>query len=455
MHAPSATLRRNDLFERIRVSLATPEKLYVLFALLYFVGAFSPSDVGENVAGRAWQFDRISYFAQIIVFAVLALLLFVRWNAIARGLRHAFWLLVICGFAVLSASWSDDPFFTFRRAVILLATTMFAIYFGSCFAWDEQIEIFGWLLFVSIAGSILMVVFAPQFGISHDMHMGAFKGMFSHKNLLGRQMALGILTVLVGQPVGMPRWLRAGCLIAALPLLMLSRSAGAVLSLMVVLGIYAMLKIPRPARRASPPLWIGVLPLLIVASVLVISNLNVFLSVLGRNSSLTGRVPLWIAIEHAIDRRFWLGYGYAIFWVRQSGSLQEVLATGWNALSAQNGYLDLGLDLGVAGLALFFCALISAIRRGVHALRRNMLRTPAWPLLLLLFFAVQNIHESDLLRLGTFMWIPFVATSVSLALMEVRSPLQVVRRAASQEQAATWAQTTSANAEYDLPIYES
>ena len=130
-----------------------------------------------------------------------------------------------------------------------------------------------------------------------------------------------------------------------------------------------------------------------------------------------------MAIEHAIGRRFWLGYGYAIFWVRQSGSLQEVLAAGWNALSAQNGYLDMGLDLGIVGLALFFCTLASAIRRGAHALHSNFLRTAKWPLLFLIFFAVQNIHESDLIRLGTFMWIPFVATSVSLALMEAKAKL--------------------------------
>jgi exopolysaccharide production protein ExoQ len=453
MYTISVAPRRSNLFERMRVAFHAPEKFYVLFALLYFVGAFSPSDLGENVASRSWQFDRISYFSQIAVFAILAVLLFVRWNAIARGVCHAFWPLSICTFAVLSAGWSDDPFFTFRRAVIFLATTVFAIYFGSSFDWDDQIEIFGWLLMVSIAGSVLMVVFAPQFGVSHDMHMGAFKGMFSHKNLLGRQMALGILTVLVGKPLRMPRWVRGACLLAAFPLLLLSRSAGALLSLMIVLVVYAMLSIPRPSRRSSPPLWIGLLPFLLLVSVLVIANAGAFLSAFGRDASLTGRVPLWIAIEHAIGRNFWLGYGYAIFWVRPSGSLQEVLATGWNALSAQNGYLDLGLDLGIVGLALFFCTLASAIRRGVHALHSGLTRTPKWPLLLLVFFAVQNIHESDLIRLGTFMWIPFVATSVSLALMEGKSKSAALETVGEED--TTWDEPSSRNPEQAVPVYES
>ncbi|MGB2665665.1 MAG: O-antigen ligase family protein [Candidatus Acidiferrum sp.] len=453
MYTTSPALRRSNLFERIRAAFHTPEKFYVLFALLYFVGAFSPSDLGENVASRSWQFNRISYFSQIAVFAILAVLLFVRWNAIARGIRHAFWPLSICALAVLSAGWSDDPFFTFRRAIVFLATTVFAVYFGSSFDWEDQIEIFGWLLMVSIAGSVLMVVLAPQFGISHDMHMGAFKGMFSHKNLLGRQMALGVLTVMVGKPLGMPRWVGGACLLAAFPLLALSRSAGALLSLIIVVAIYAMLSIPRPSRRSSPPLWIGLLPLVLLVAVLMIANAGAFLSAFGRDASLTGRVPLWVAIEHAIGRRFWLGYGYGIFWVRQSGSLQEVLATGWNALSAQNGYLDMGLDLGIVGLALFFCTLASAMRRGVHALHSDLLRTPKWPLLFLIFFALQNIHESDLIRLGTFMWIPFVATSVTLALMEAKSKSAAGEIAG--EKGPGWNESNSRNPEHAVPVYES
>jgi O-antigen ligase len=454
MYNASVALRRSSLFERLRVSCETPEKLYVLFALLYFLGAFSPSDVGENMASRQWQFDRISYFAQIIVFAVLALLLFVRWKAISRGLRHAFWPLAICAFAIFSAGWSDDPFFTVRRAVVLLATTVFAIYFGSCFDWDRQIQIFERLFLVSIVGSVLMIVFAPQFGVSHDMHMGALKGMFSHKNLLGRQMALGILTVVIGKPLGMPRWLRGASVLAALPLLVLAHSAGALLSLVIVIGTYTMLSIPRPAYRSSPPLWLGLLPLLLVGGALLITNAGTFLSLLGRDSSLTGRVPLWIAIEHAISQRFWLGYGYALFWVRQTGSLQEVVATGWNALSAQNGYLDLALDLGMAGFVLFVCSLVSAVRHGFQALRSKGIRTPSWPLLLIVFFAVQNIHESDLLRLGTFMWIPFVATSVALSLMNAKASIHLVESEPRQERTHAWAADPEPP-ESGIPAYES
>jgi exopolysaccharide production protein ExoQ len=278
-----------------------------------------------------------------------------------------------------------------------------------------------------VVGSIAVIAVAPQFGISHDLHEGALKGMFSHKNLLGRQMAFGILTLLIGKPAQIPKWLCYGCLVAAFGLLLLSRSAGALITLAIVLGFYGLLRLPRKSRRSSTaPLWVGLLPLLVGLVILAITNADIFLEPLGRDTTLTGRVPLWVAIGQAIGEDPWLGHGYAIFWVHTSGSLLAVVATGWNALSAQNGYLDLCLDLGLIGLALFLWSLVHSMKLGLKHVHSTFVRSSAWPLVFLVFFTLQNFHESDLLRLGTFMWIPFVATYVSLALSERKAFLQAV-----------------------------
>jgi exopolysaccharide production protein ExoQ len=415
----------NYITEQVRGAIHIPERVYVFFALLYFAGALSPSDTGENGITRQWQFDQISYFIQLIVFPILALLIFSHSSSVLNGLKVAFWPLALCGLAVLSAGWSDDPFFTARRAIILLLTTLFAVYLGSCFTLEEQSNLFGWLLIFSVSGSILVIIFAPQFGISHDLHEGALKGLFSHKNLLGRQMVFGILTLLIAKPNGIPKWLSRGCLAAAFLLLILSRSAGALITLAIVLAFYGLLVLPRKSRSRTAPLWIGLIPILASVSILVISNADVFLEPLGRDTSLTGRVPLWAAIGRAIEQQPWLGHGYAIFWVHTSGSLLDVVATGWNALSSQNGYLDLCLDLGVVGLALFLGSLVFSFRLGARYANFDLGPSSKWPLTFFLFFALQNFHESDLLRLGTFLWVPCVALFTSLALMQ-RDRLRVL-----------------------------
>lgn len=426
----------NYIGGHIRSLLRVPETIYVFFALLYFSGALSPSDTGENGISRQWQFDRVSYLIQLFVFPILTVLICIHWESVVRGLKQALWPLSLCALAILSAGWSDDPFFTGRRAIVLLLATLFAVYLGSRFGSEEHLNLFGWLLVFSVVGSVAVIILAPQFGISHDQHEGALKGIFSHKNLLGRQMVFGILTLMVGKPAGIPKWLSRGTLAAAFLLLIFSRSAGALITLAVVLGFCFLLNLPRKSHRSKAPLWIGLVPILLLLAVLVVFNADVILGPLGRDTSLTGRVPLWFAIGQAIGQQPLLGHGYALFWVRASGSLLAVVATGWNALSSQNGYLDLCLDLGLVGLALFLVSLISAMRRGAKQLSTESGLRSKWPLAFFLFFVLQNFHESDLLRLGTFLWVPFVAISTALALAEKAKLSAVVSESPAMNESA-------------------
>ena len=442
---------RRNLWDRLRVSLRGPELFYVLFAMLYFVGALSPSDSAESeLTARAWQFDALSYVAQFIVFPILLIFIAMHWHSVVRGFKSAFWPLAVSGFAILSAAWAPDPFFTFRRAIIFTATTVFAVYLGSRFDFEDQINFYTWLLILSVLGSLVMVVLAPQYGIAHDMHDGAWKGLFSHKNLLGRQMAFGILTVLVGRPTKVPKPLAIGAAILALPVLAMSHSAGALLTMLVLIGFYVFASLPR-RRRSAPPLWLGLLPAIVVFGALVIFNLDMLLELFGRDATFTGRVPLWIAIGHAIGDKPWLGYGYATFWVTTTRALNMVVSTGWNALSSQNGYLDLCLDLGLAGFAIFLVALAVALKDAVKALGNRFIHAPKWPIILILFFALQNLHESDLLRLGTFMWIPFVATAVaaSIARKELAAMRVLVPARAANEKSPNSPRTNPSN----IPVY--
>ena len=408
----------NYITGHTRSLLRVPEIIYVFFALLYFSGALSPSDTGENGISRQWQFDRVSYLIQLFVFPILAVLICIHWDSVVQGLKQAFWPLSLCALAILSAGWSDDPFFTGRRAIVLLLTTLFAVYLGSRFTAEDHLNFFGWLLVFSVVGSIAVIILAPQFGISHDLHEGALKGLFSHKNLLGRQMVFGILTLVIGKPAGIPKWLLRGTLVSAIVLLIFSSSAGALITLAIVLGFCFLLNLPRKSHKSKAPLWIGLIPILLLLTVLAVFNADIVLGPLGRDTSLTGRVPLWFAIGQAIGQQPLLGHGYALFWVHTSGSLLAVVATGWNALSSQDGYLDLCLDLGLVGLALFLTYLISAMRLGTKQLNTESGLRSKWPIAFFLFFMLQNFHESDLLRLGTFLWVPFVAISTALAIAE-------------------------------------
>jgi O-antigen ligase len=401
--------------------MKTVEKIYLLFALLYMARGIIPIAAGQGDRSQIPQFDATSFLLQAAVFAIFALLILVHWNSFASGVRASGWLMALCGLAIVSTAWSPEPFFSFRRAIILLGTTMIGIYMAARFDWDEQLNLFGWLTAVAVAGSFVMAIFFPQYGISHDVHAGDWKGLFPHKNALGLQMVFGIMALAIGRPKSMPKGIFGLCLFGAAILLALSRSATAAVVIVVIAAMYITLHLLRVRRRRTLPLWLVFTPLILTGIALIALNQATILGMLGRDSTLTGRTAVWSAVIDAIRERPVLGYGYADFWRwGLQGEARDVLtAIHWSGLQqAQSGYFDLCLDLGFVGLAIFLCGLGVAMWRGLKLFRSGTAQAAKWPIMFLAFFFIYNFVESSLLQLFTFLWVPYVSVFVSLALMQ-------------------------------------
>lgn len=395
------------------------ERIYVVFALLYFAGGLIPTDLAENEHTQ-W-IDHASIAAQLIVFAVLPLVLFLHRKQFLRAIPYSGWIMVLCGLVVASAAWSAHPLFTLRRAIILLATTVFAIYLGSCFEWDEQLNLFALTIALGVIGSYVIVVLLPSFGISHDYHWGDWKGLFGHKNALGRTMIFGVLLLSIAKPKALPKWTRLLFLSASLVLLLLSKSATAFVLAALFILMYPILHLLRLRTRNTLPLWAAFAPLLAMVILLVAANYSTLLEAVGRDATLTGRTTLWSAVVDDINERPVFGYGYSVFWLAHNpDSANVVTATHWNAPNSHNGYLDLCIDLGLVGLLLFLCGFGVAWRRAVKLFKERNTSASKWPLIFLLFFIFYNVTESNLLRSHTFFWLPYVSTFIYLGLTQAK-----------------------------------
>jgi exopolysaccharide production protein ExoQ len=434
--------------------MKTLEKVYVLFALLYMARGIIPTVAGQGDQNQAPQFDVTTFVMQGALFAILAVLVFVHWESVIAGLRGSGWLLALCAVAIVSAGWSSEPLFSFRRAIILLDTTMLGIYLASRFDLDEQLSLFGWLAAISIVGSFLMAILLPQYGISHDVHFGDWKGLFPHKNALGQQMTFGILALAIGRPKALPKGILGCSLLGAILLLLLSRSATSIAALAAIAAVYATLHLLRLRRRKTLPLWLVLTPLIFLGGLAVALSNRFFLGALGRESTLTGRTAIWSAVLDAIRDHPWLGYGYAVFWRNGlQGDARDVLnAIHWSGLvQAQSGYLDLCLDLGVAGLFIFLCGVCVAAWRGLRLFRSGSTQVAKWPLIFLVFLLLYNFVESSLLQLYTFLWVPYVSIFVSLALLQTaeqpesqfneQGGEEAAKLASPSEPSGLWAET--------------
>ncbi len=406
--------------------LRTFEKFYIVVSMLFLTNGIIQKAIAESdVAGQTAPVpeDRIG---QLLVCLILVPLLIIHSKKILAGLRQSGWVVALCSLAIASAAWSSDWRLTMRRGILLTAFTLFAIYIASCFDWDEILDLFGWLSVIAVLGSAFMAIFVPYYGISHDIHAGAVKGIFPHKNILGRQMAFAILTLWLARPKGIPVWLRNFTLVGACVLLILSNAATSIVTLAGCVVMYPLLQLLRVSKKRTAPLWLALAPLFAAAVYLLVANFGLILQATGRSATLTGRTVIWRSVlRYASDRR-WLGYGFDVFW-------SHVHWAGGDLPTAHNGYLDILLAMGVVGLLIFVGGFLTVFSRAFALFWADEIRGAKWPLFVLLFFAVFNITESNILRLLTFLWIPYVTIYTSLGLMRVEALYPLPSRSANRE----------------------
>jgi O-antigen ligase len=94
-----------------------------------------------------------------------------------------------------------------------------------------------------------------------------------------------------------------------------------------------------------------------------------------------------------------LGYGYKAFWQGLTGeSANSILSMKWPGLSySENGVLDLWLELGGIGVALYVCVFLRAVKDAAYCLRRNASPFVMWCTLMLFIVVISNIEGGTLL----------------------------------------------------------
>lgn len=359
-----------------------------------------------------------SALTQVMLFGVYIvsfILLAIRpMDHLLRAFRpKLLWLLP--ALAILSILWSGAPTISFRRAVALAGSFVFGVYLATRY---PRVMLLRFLLVISLIAIVLsFIVSAALPAYSIDPLSGAWQGVFGQKNQLGQFMALSAALWLLYAVTCKRYRLLAGFGALSVVLMLLSRSATAVV---IFAGLIAVLAVVRLLRVRSPL----ALPILLLVTLIVgyvamrtASDPAGVLAALGRDSSLTGRTQLWSLVWQMIRARFWLGYGYGGFWLGFEGPSGPVwLATGWEPPSAHNGFLDLMLDLGVVGLIVLVPALIATLRYGCALAVRGRTLDAAFPLIFLVFILISNMTESYLVAYNSLSWVLFVAITIQLSM---------------------------------------
>jgi O-antigen ligase len=336
------------------------------------------------------------------------------------------------GLALTSALWSEAPLLTLKRGAVLGGTTLFGIYIASRFRPRELLLLLACLLGATAVASLARVYLDPGRGIASGVQAGDWVGVYDHKNALGLYMGLGTLVFVVlardlrrGRSVA---WLGA-CLCAFLVLR--SRSVTGLIATTAVVLVFPLLTAMRHRSMGRIVVALGVVTILASGAIVLAASAETALGAIGRDPSLTGRIPLWGVLLEQLRARPWFGYGYGAFWTGWGEGPSEVVAqiTGdWYPWHSHNGLLNLGLQLGAAGVLVFLVDFATAIRGGLSALRPPASGTGYWPIMLLVFLLVASVSETIFYKHDDLFTVLYVATVFQQAGAAVAGVRRLPRR---------------------------
>ena len=120
--------------------------------------------------------------------------------------------------------------------------------------------------------------------------------------------------------------------------------------------------------------------------------------VIGKDPTLTGRTIIWSSLISSIRKQPLLGYGYTAFWgFLQGESANTVLVFHGPLGYAENGVLELWLELGAVGVILYTLVFFRAIKDAIYCFMRKPSPAVMWYISALFFIAVSNIEAGKLL----------------------------------------------------------
>ncbi|HIK42194.1 O-antigen ligase [Thermoleptolyngbya sp. M55_K2018_002] len=403
------------------------ELAFVIAYLILYAGGiltlFLSGGFSEGNAGSLRDVD-FALIRQLLLvnYGISFLLLLWRWKYVVQRLFRSPFLLILLGLVVCSVLWSAQPSLTQTRAIALLGTTLFGIYFGTRFSPKEQLNILAITFSIILLLSLVFVIALPQYGKMSGIHAGAWRGIFIHKNPFGQLMVLSSLIFLsLSLRGGQSSWKAMLGLTISVFMIVMSASSSSLINFVTLFLVFTVLKVTLWPDRVMIPVISALAAFGCFASIFLVEMLELVVGSVGKDLTLTGRTDIWpIVIRQGLQRPI-LGYGYSGFWGDWNSPGAAVWKDyGWLAPNAHNGFIDLWIQLGFVGAAVFILGFLQMFIRSLQLSKQSDPSLYSWSVIYLIFTCLINSTESSLMVNNSLNWVLFVSLGISLQLQKSR-----------------------------------
>ncbi len=305
-----------------------------------------------------------------------------RSRQVKRFLRGNVPLLLFFSYCALSILWSDNSFVAFKRwtkAVGDLVMVLIVLTDPDPLAATKRF--FSRAAFVLLPTSVLFIKYYPDLGRSYNpwTWVPMYGGVTTFKNLLGMTClvcGLGSLWSFLSaylerkMPHRIQHMIAHGIILATA--VWLFKTADSMTSLSCFLMAAAVLVVTTRrwviTRASVVHTLVGFFVALALCALFADTG-GTLVHSLGRDPSLTGRTAIWQAVL-SLQTNPLFGTGFESFWL--GSRLERVWEmTEKGIQEAHNGYLELYLNLGLVGVALFASLIVTGYRHALSVFRRE------------------------------------------------------------------------------------
>jgi O-antigen ligase len=419
-----ATSPRPALFPAIPLQDCACAAILAFCAMQGSIPFIAPTEALErsNIPGSAlthWG----GILSQLAVYAAICAFLLADYRRILRWLGMMRWTAALACLVVASSLWSQFPLLTLRRSIPFAMAALFGLSLAIKFPVRRQLSILTAAMIALALATIVLALFFPRIGLDDSFgHHTDWQGAFTSKNACGRIMVLATAAAL-SRPGG---WLgKTLCVALFVFVTVMSGSRGAWLIEGIVLAIYCgLLCAMRVDRRARVLLLLSAAAVILAGALFAITHIALISASLGRDATLSGRTQIWKQVWPFIQRRPLLGWGYAGFWRGIQGeSFRVAAAMRFIVFHAHNGFLEIWLELGAAGLLLFAAGYLRAWIKLWPRLCSGPVERVAWMLFVLVLIGLYDLDENTLLIYNGLFWIVYVAALADIELLAVEDCL--------------------------------
>lgn len=325
-----------------------------------------------------------------------------------KSCYRGIYVMLACFFiaSILGTSNIKEQLVTCIR---LCVTAYFAIWLSEYFEVDEMLKHLYWAQIVFVTFTLIFVTVFRRYkpGGSYE---NDFVGLFDAKNGAGTEVCFCLIMMFVqyrvcmDKGVPLPKFWGAMLWIQFV-LMVLSHNIGSIINLLIPsIYLFGFEK----SRGIQGRLHLGYIFIVlsigfILLALTILPLFEPLLEQIGKDATLTGRVPLWRqAISVIISHKTLTGFGYGMFWRDQHA--MDLIHMGFDRNSfmgnitsgSHNLLIELGLNVGLIGLGGLFFAFLEATRRVTEVNEDVYVFSSCY----LLFFTFFGLYERSLEAYG-------------------------------------------------------